>query len=122
MLILREVGETIASKDGMKLLILNGQSDRETHNMTAKDYVIAITNALNRYGELDHSSRKYITHIIYAKGTDIPLDLEIIENILGIVVVSVAGYKINGKLYYREDDLVQCICHLAEVYKNNKKM
>jgi 2-phospho-L-lactate transferase/gluconeogenesis factor (CofD/UPF0052 family) len=50
-LVLPGVGEAISSlhHGGHKILILNGSLDRETSNMTAIDFVMAITNALNRY-------------------------------------------------------------------------
>ncbi len=59
LLVLRQVGETIANKSGPKLLVLNGHNDRETFGMTAIHFINAITNALNR-GELHNDPQKCI--------------------------------------------------------------
>jgi hypothetical protein len=80
-LILKGVGEAISAQKGNKILILNGYNDRfvitaldlvyhsfgslcrETADMTAIDFIIAITKALNRGEQLNFSPNQYITHV-----------------------------------------------------------
>eukprot|EP00897_Mesotaenium_endlicherianum_P000001 jgi/Mesen1/10000/ME000072S09413 len=58
-LVLRGVGEAIASRKCPKILLLNGTHDRETGGMSAADCVRAITDALNRCYTKDLRFRLY---------------------------------------------------------------
>ncbi|KAK6333431.1 hypothetical protein TWF718_011242 [Orbilia javanica] len=86
-LILRGMGEAIAASCKHKVLILNGSFDRETGpgtTFTALDFVKSIVNACvesrgiiageTGFGELTAETeyKKYITHILYLEGDDVP--------------------------------------------------
>lgn len=79
-LILEGVGEAIARKEGPKVLILNGDQDRETGDMSASACVAAVADALNRAYEpdperrLSHRVSDYVTVVIAPRGGGIPLD------------------------------------------------
>jgi hypothetical protein len=75
-------------KKTKKILILNGYPDRETYGMTAFDFVMAITNALNRNGELSHPPAKYITHLCYLENSQIEVPKDQIKE-LGIDIIEV---------------------------------
>jgi uncharacterized cofD-like protein len=94
-LILKNVGETIAKKtNSKKVLILNGYLDRETEGMTAVDFVNAITNALNRYGERNFPPLAYINHLIILEQSDIHVDKKIL-NEMGITVHELKGVSLE---------------------------
>jgi len=99
LLILEGVGEAIARKPySKKILLLNAYLDRETFGMTAVDFIIAITRALNRNHHLSNNARDYITHLIYASRTSIPIEKELIENQFHIKVLEVPSYlSLNQK-------------------------
>lgn len=84
-LILDGVGEVIATRECPKVGLLNSCPDRETERMTAYDYVMALTEALNRYGALSHPPRRYLTHLAVVEDTTIPVEETAIES-LGIEV------------------------------------
>jgi 2-phospho-L-lactate transferase/gluconeogenesis factor (CofD/UPF0052 family) len=116
-LILKEVGETIASRGPYvsKIFILNGYKDRETDNMTAVDFVMAITNALNRYGELANSPSSYITDMVVMQETDIQVDIETLQA-MGIKVHIMKGVKKSDsdkKYLYNPKELVQFFSNLS---------
>ncbi|KAK6533409.1 hypothetical protein TWF694_002354 [Orbilia ellipsospora] len=86
-LILRGMGEAIATSCKHKVLILNGSFDRETGPgtaFTALDFIKAITNACvesrgivageEGYAELtrEREYRKYVTHVLYLEGEGVP--------------------------------------------------
>ena len=79
-LILEGVGEAIARKEGPKVLILNGDQDRETGDMSASACVAAVADALNRAYEpnperrLSHRVSDYVTVVLAPRGGGIPLD------------------------------------------------
>lgn len=82
-LILRGVGEAVCRRTGiLKFLVLNGALDRETEGMDAVDFVLAITNALNRRGAgklscpLSHPPSAYITTLLYPKDGTVRVDAE----------------------------------------------
>ncbi|CAL4962654.1 unnamed protein product [Urochloa decumbens] len=80
-LVLRGIGETIASRSIPKVLLLNGSHDRETAGLSASGFVTAITDSLNRtYGD-PHKSLKnhpndYVNAILVPQGGQVPLDVE----------------------------------------------
>ncbi|PRP75735.1 maternal effect embryo arrest 18 protein [Planoprotostelium fungivorum] len=78
-LILNGVGEAIQENRCNKILVLNGYPDRETLGMKGADYVTAIVNALNR-GQtkkaLKNGVKDYLTHVIYARDSEISIEKE----------------------------------------------
>uniref|UniRef100_A0A0C3UGE4 Uncharacterized protein n=1 Tax=Guillardia theta (strain CCMP2712) TaxID=905079 RepID=A0A0C3UGE4_GUITC len=77
-LILPGMGEAVASSKAQKLLLLNGNSDRESGNMTALEYLSpvtaptdltfrrfaqAIASGFNRYGECEHDLSAYLNYV-----------------------------------------------------------
>ncbi|CCO27855.1 putative protein YNL011C [Rhizoctonia solani AG-1 IB] len=91
-LALRGVASAIAKSASIqaKVLLLNGQNDRETEGYTAEDYVNAIARVLNRHDRLSHKALKgtqtpdflirdypvsaFVTHVIYLRGSSIRID------------------------------------------------
>lgn len=101
-LVLRGVGESIAKKPGSKIVMLNSFNDRESEGMTAKKYLEAIVNALNRYGELHHPWDAYITHLYVLKDTAIHVEWdEIASKGIEISVIGPGERKIpyRGKMH-----------------------
>ena len=96
-LILRGVGEAITGNGGLKyrILILNSKLDRETGNMTGRDFVEAIARAAGTHcggGEV----RRYVSHLVYLEGEGTPVvDVEELRG-LGIVCVR-AGGRVVGE-------------------------
>lgn len=113
-LILKGVGETIASNSGNKIFTLNGHNDRETHGMSAIDYVSTITSALNRYGELQNSPQDYITHLIIPRNTDIVVNEQKLIN-MGIKPIYVESQSIDGKILYDKNALLNMIKDITTV-------
>lgn len=108
------MGEEISEKTGHKVLILNGYPDRETNDMTAREYVLAITNALNRYGALANAPHSYVTHIVYVDGSKVEIDGWALGN-MGITCVWAAADAASppDKPQYSESQLVdtlQALC------------
>ena len=98
-LILEGVGEALAAKKGPKVLILNGDQDRETGDMSASGYVAAVVDALNRAYEpnpsrrLSHAVSDYVTVVIAPKGGGMPLDFRELE-VMGVrTIVEVDAKK-----------------------------
>ncbi|KAL6842792.1 hypothetical protein ACP4OV_027636 [Aristida adscensionis] len=80
-LVLRGIGETIASRSIPKVLLLNGSHDRETAGLCASGFVTAITDSLNRtYGDphksLKNRPKDYVNAILVPEGGQVPLDVE----------------------------------------------
>ncbi|CAO2183338.1 unnamed protein product [Urochloa humidicola] len=80
-LVLRGIGETIASRSIPKVLLLNGSHDRETAGLSASGFVTAITDSLNRtYGDphksLNNCPNDYVNAILVPEGGQVPLDVE----------------------------------------------
>ncbi|KAF8599309.1 UPF0052-domain-containing protein [Ceratobasidium sp. AG-I] len=91
-LALRGVASAIAKSASIqaKVLLLNGQNDRETEGYTAEDYVRAIARVLNRHDRLSHKALKgtqtpdflirdypvsaFVTHVVYLRGSSIHVD------------------------------------------------
>ena len=120
-LILQGVGEAIAWSGGarFKILVLNGSLDRETGGFTASDFVAAIARAGNEsqgsrswdQDEIDKQSwSKYVTHLIYLDGENVP---RVDRNELaecGIECVRLYGRKgDNGVTKYDGRALIQAM-------------
>lgn len=109
-LILKGAGECISKTTSKKVLLLNGYNDRETKGMTALDFIKKITEALNRYGDLNNSPNSYITHLCYCKTTDIYVDKSSINN-LGIKVIEVNNDGLKRK--YDLEDLKSTLFNIS---------
>uniref|UniRef100_A0A8H7Y5S9 Uncharacterized protein n=1 Tax=Psilocybe cubensis TaxID=181762 RepID=A0A8H7Y5S9_PSICU len=70
-----------------KVLLLNGENDRETEGYTAADYIRAIVQTLNNnnhstpvYGlggaNTTYPTSAFITDLVYLKGTKVPVDVK----------------------------------------------
>ena len=106
-LILRGVGEAIAdSALRSKILILNGSYDREigpgTH-FTAMDFIKAITLAcMESRGLLSSESKdsllqrteykKYVNHVIYLDGLDVPT-----TNVSELKIIGITCWRVYGR-------------------------
>lgn len=126
-LILKGTGETIAARNCPKILVLNGEMDREmsgslSHNgpMKASDVILAITDALNRrgasskVGELRHVPSRYITKIIVPKGGPIEVDVESLEE-LGIkYVVETESIPADAGVHFKPESLISSIGSLVK--------
>jgi len=129
-LILQGVGEGIASRNGRKILILNGCQDRETFGMTACDFVNSVSSALTRYGQYRKPVNAFVNTIIVPsfsfqscqqeRSAAIPLfdPILIDESLLkqlGIQVVKVtAHFDQSAKcLSYDDQELVKTIIQLT---------
>jgi len=97
---LRGVSSSIAGSQSLKakVLLLNGENDRETDGYGAIDYLRAIVDTLNAQqhqqqensddGIIPLPASAYITHMIYLPGCSILVDVEQIQS-LGIRCISV---------------------------------
>ncbi|KAJ7560528.1 hypothetical protein O6H91_04G133800 [Diphasiastrum complanatum] len=100
--VLRGVGEAVAKQGCPKLLLLNGTHDRETAGMSASDFVVSISNALNRrhgdpHNSLDHPPPAYVNALIAPEGTAITIDTQRL-NALGITQVFMVDSIQDGAL------------------------
>ncbi|KAF7796586.1 hypothetical protein EIP86_007767 [Pleurotus ostreatoroseus] len=93
-LALRGVANAIARSRSLraKVLLLNSQNDRETDRYNAEDYIKPYRRY---YGGIGDSSTTYpvsafITHMLYLKGTLVPVDLKTVTA-LGVKCVEVEG-------------------------------
>jgi len=113
-LVLKGVGEAISEKKCSKLLILNGNQDRESSGMTAIDFISAITKALNRYTSLNHSESSYVTHLVIPNdppecSNPIFVDFKKIES-LGIKIITVDwSLSPSCELHYQPQSLCEKI-------------
>ncbi|TFK57723.1 UPF0052-domain-containing protein [Heliocybe sulcata] len=97
-LALRGVGTAIARSPSLraKILLLNSKNDRETTDYTAIDYIEAIVKSLKTAGSRDqhlgdaYPISAFITHIVYLRGTAVPVDIEQITS-MGVACVEVTG-------------------------------
>jgi hypothetical protein len=118
-LILEGVGESVAARDCPKVLILNGGQDRETGDMDAAGYVMAVVNALNRAEEPKPERRctfgvaDYVTTVIAPKGGGMPLDVDELKRI-GVRRVIEVDAKENAR--GAEYDVAALIRALGECF------
>lgn len=117
-LVLRGIGETIASRSIPKVLLLNGSHDRETIGLCASGFVTAITDSLNRtYGDPDKSLKNhpkdYVNAILVPIGGQIPLDVENLasKGIFHVITVeSVVDEKVG--VIFDPQSLIQALTGL----------
>ena len=120
-LILEGVGEALAAKKGPKVLILNGDQDRETGDMSASGYVAAVVDALNRAYEpdqtrrLSHKCSDYVTVVIAPVGGGMPLDIESLHA-MGVETVREVDAKKNKSGTGAEYDVPALIQALRECF------
>jgi hypothetical protein len=125
-LILEGVGEAIARKEGPKVLILNGDQDRETGDMSASACVAAVADALNRAYEpnperrLSHRVSDYVTVVIAPRGGGIPLDRGDLEA-MGVRTVVEVDAKRNPSGTGAEYDVPALIRALRECFPPPEK-
>lgn len=124
-LILDGMGEAIAAKSVPKILIMNGQHDRETsacqsHKgpMRVSDIINAICNALNRKHSRGHflqnPASMYVTDIIVPMGGTIPVDRELIRKLGVERIVEAPTVKNNrGLIRFVPEDLVDAMSMLV---------
>ena len=121
-LVLKGVGEAIASLKGPKIALLNCCQDRETMGMSATDYIEYLAKSLNRYGQLRHPLNAYVTDLFIVEGSEIFIDRQAI-NSLGIQLHHIPAdplkeYCARGKKYpvYASDALIHSLNQVAERY------
>ncbi|KAG9122799.1 hypothetical protein FRC07_000654 [Ceratobasidium sp. 392] len=113
---LRGVASAIAKSASIqaKILLLNGQNDRETEGYSAEDYIHAIARVLNRHDRLSHKALKgtqtpdflirdypisaFITHVVYLRGSSVAVD-EVKLAALGVRCVEMEGPPGDKALY-----------------------
>ncbi|XP_052140410.1 uncharacterized protein YNL011C [Oryza glaberrima] len=117
-LVLRGIGETIASRSIPKVLLLNGSHDRETTGLPASGFVTAITDSLNRtYGYPDKSLKNlpkdYVNALLVPKGGQIPLDIKNLSS-KGIFHVVTVDSIHDGKtgIIFDPHSLIQALTSL----------
>lgn len=90
-IILKGIGMAIKNSSANKILLLNGDYDRETFGLTALDFIKTLCGAVKYSIDDDKVSLDYdevVTHLIYMENSEIPVDVERISN-LGIKCISV---------------------------------
>ena len=109
-LLLAGTGKAIAAHEGRKVLLLNGQTDRESGDMDAKDMIKAMTRVIAtneggaaRDGFLPLLS--LITDVLVPRGTQIHVDYEQLRS-LGLVVEEVASDDVG---FFDSDALVAAL-------------
>ncbi|MDD5456501.1 MAG: YvcK family protein [Candidatus Margulisbacteria bacterium] len=109
-LIVEGVGEKIAAGNFSKIKLLNGYNDRETYGMNSIDYIIAVTEGLNRYGKLRNRPEHYIQKLFYTENSKIPVDLAGIKA-MGITPVKVktASHSSTDEPHYSKSELLKKI-------------
>ena len=116
-LILRGIGEAIATSSSLKykILIVNGSLDRETGGFEAKDFVAAISRAAEesqqRMGVADVSVyHRYVTHLIYLEGEGTPIVNKQELAWWGVECIRLYGRRsANGKMIYDGKALSQAL-------------
>lgn len=104
-LILQGVGRAITNSGSKKVLLLNGETDRETLGMTALDFILTVHKAL-KYSfdsDIDLKHTDVLTHLLYMERS-IPVDVRSIEK-LGIKCIRIESSKIGCLHLYDLDHL-----------------
>lgn len=129
-LVLRGVGEAIASRHCPKILILNGGTDRETSScqahsgpMAASDVVLAVTDALNRrgassrVGRLGNPAAAYVSAVIVPRDSKVTVDASaLVELGVGTVVEVAAIATPDAGALYDPEALVEAIAKIVEMH------
>ncbi|MED6195226.1 hypothetical protein PIB30_035923 [Stylosanthes scabra] len=121
-LVLLGIGEIISSRSCLKVLLLNGTPDRETHGFSASCFVTAITDALNRtYGDpcnrLQNPPSQYINTILVPRNSSIPVDIDRLtaQGIFDVIVVdSLRDPKVG--IIYDPKSLIRALADLIDRY------
>lgn len=121
-LVLCGVGEVIAQRTCLKILILNGTHDRESFGMSASDFVVSICNALNRkHGDpqkcLDYPAMAYINCMLVPSGGAINVDLDMLSSLGVDKVVTVETTRDErGGTIYEPKALIQALKHAIQAH------
>uniref|UniRef100_A0A7N0RGM6 Uncharacterized protein n=1 Tax=Kalanchoe fedtschenkoi TaxID=63787 RepID=A0A7N0RGM6_KALFE len=117
-LVLKGVGEAIASRSCPKVLLLNSSHDRETAGFTAISFVAAITDALNRtHGDahncLQNSPKSYVNTLFVPRDGQVPVEAERLAD-LGITELVVVDSVHDSKVgqIYDPKSLIQALADL----------
>ncbi|KAK7302928.1 hypothetical protein RJT34_13825 [Clitoria ternatea] len=125
-LVLLGIGEIISSRSCLKVLLLNGTSDRETNGFSASCFVTAITDALNRtYGDpgnrLQNPPSQYINTLLVPRNGEIPVDADrlVAQGIFDVIVVdSLRDPKVG--IIYDPKSLIRSLADLIERYMKSQ--
>lgn len=120
LLLPRGTGETLAlraigSPSPPRVLILNSCHDRETDGLDARDFVRAVVNALNRYGELHHAPHIYLSHVFYSSRSRIHIDPSALRAEFSVEVCQIAGDATSDFGHYDTQALRDALLGLAHV-------
>ncbi|KAJ8761116.1 hypothetical protein K2173_000795 [Erythroxylum novogranatense] len=126
-LVLRGIGETIASRTCLKVLLLNGTHDRETAGFSASCFVTAITDALNhKYGDphnrLENLPYQYINTLLVPKDGRVPVDVDCLtsQGILNVIVVdSIHDPKVG--IVFDPRSLINTMAGLIDRYMSSSE-
>lgn len=114
-LILKGVGRAIAASKKKKILLLNGNHDRETFGMTAVDFVSTIvklaTYSLNENPTISQEWSSYVTHLVHLTDLEIEVDEDALSS-KGIVCIRVQ--RQHGTDYYDMQDLLEKLLSLIK--------
>lgn len=119
-LILQGIGQTICQSSSKKVLLLNGNLDRETFGMSAYDFIQMVYKAL-KYSNVgsNGSAQEFVvtdilTHLFYMENSEIKVDVELISA-LGVECVSITRDTTLGDdlHFYNLDDLQKELVHLV---------
>ncbi len=94
-IILKGIGMAIKKSSANKILLLNGDYDRETFGLTALNFIETLCGAVKYSIDDDRVLLTYdevVTHLIYMEDSEIPVDVEKISY-LGIKCISVPKDK-----------------------------
>lgn len=122
--ILKGIGRAIAAEahhTKNRILLLNGNEDRETYGMRAFDYIrILIELAQYSQGSCDNDLNepwnKYVTHLFYINHPKIPVDIELISA-KGIVCIEISGDSKESNRY----DLLDLQSKLQAVHSQSNR-
>lgn len=98
-IILKGIGSAIIKSSARKVLLLNGNYDRETFGLTAVDFIATILKAVEysiHDEKVQFGAKDVVTHLVYMEGCEIPVDVEMIEKV-GIKCVKVSKDKDVGE-------------------------
>lgn len=122
-LVLRGIGEIIASRSIPKVLLLNGSHDRETTGFQASCFVSAITDALNRtYGDanrsLNNKPSDYINALLVPREGRVPVDVQnlAVQRISRVVTVD-SIQDPNFGIIFDPESLIKALINLISEHK-----
>jgi 2-phospho-L-lactate transferase/gluconeogenesis factor (CofD/UPF0052 family) len=111
-LILQGIGYSIKHSKANKILLLNGNSDRETYGFTALDFINTIYSSIHysfgtEFENVKLSYTEVVTHLIYLENSEIAVDTTEIEK-LGIRCIKIKkDSKLNESINLYDLDELQ---------------